>query len=363
MIYVPTKYLTDKMELARDIYIDSSYIPFLSANQRLTNNYIKKIDEMRLPGVYIKSKFAGDIEVEEIIDPELKRKLIKDIKAIFDSSSVEKSFTIANSKQVYGMACNIVNNILSKDEVVFNVIEIKNHSDYLITHSMYLAVLSAIIGINMGFNSNELTDLTTAALLQDLGMVSLPKELLEKETPLTDSEIEKIKQHPVTTSRKLRPCCSLNSQIISAVASHHERFDGTGYPYGLCGEEIPLYGRILAMADVYDALTTPKPYRRAYTPSEAIEYMMGQAGKQFDGELLEIFLKCVTPYSIGTIVKLSNGQYGIVVKNTSYFPLRPVIRILIDGDRVEEVDLATDEKYMSITILDKADDMDISSFI
>ena len=129
--------------------------------------------------------------------------------------------------------------------------------------------------------------------------------------------------------------------------THHERYDGTGYPKGLKGEKIPLYGKILAVADVYDALTSNRPYRRANFPSEAIEYMMACADTHFDINVLSSFLKIVSVYPTGTIVTLSDGRRAIVVENHHENILRPTVRPLDGGS---DINLLEDMDSMSVTI-------------
>ncbi|MEG1621616.1 MAG: HD-GYP domain-containing protein [Oscillospiraceae bacterium] len=226
----------------------------------------------------------------------------------------------------------------------------KRYSEYIYTHALYVAVLSTLIGINLGLDNAELVELSTASLMQDIGNLFISEEILNKKSQLLPYEMDIIKTHTLLSVKRLRPCCAVSSKIISGVVSHHEHYDGTGYPNNLVGNDIPLFGRILALADVYDALTSDRPFRPAYSPNEAIEYMMTQSGSQFDEELLKVFLHCVTAFPVGTIVQLSNDDVCVVIKNTSSFPLRPIIRSINSSDEKDNINLAQDRSYSNVTI-------------
>ena len=130
--------------------------------------------------------------------------------------------------------------------------------------------------------------------------------------------------------------------------SHHERFDGSGYPNGLGGEEIPLFARIIAVADVYSALTADRPYRSAYQVSEAIEYIMGNADRQFDAIVVAAFLKIISPYPIGSCVRLSSGERAVVSKQNPENPLRPVVFLMDDPTAV--IDLYHDKCFYNVVV-------------
>ena len=140
-----------------------------------------------------------------------------------------------------------------------------------------------------------------------------------------------------------------------AILEHHERYDGTGYPANKCGEDITFFGRIVAIADVYDALTSRRPYRKAMNPADSLEYIMGNSGTAFDSDLVEVFVHKIAPYPVGTTVVLSNGYIGIVLENYELLSLRPKIRVFKIGNKEVtpfEINLKDDYSYLNVTILD-----------
>ena len=151
----------------------------------------------------------------------------------------------------------------------------------------------------------------------------------------------------------MRKCYNISREVLEGIQCHHEKFDGSGYPYKYRGERIPLFARILSLADVYDALTSQRSYRGAWLPCDAIEYIMAQADIQFDREIIRHFLHIVCAYPTGTIVRLSDGSLAVVVSNHPENVLRPTVRLMNDcslGKKMEDINLLEDPKFLNITV-------------
>lgn len=157
-------------------------------------------------------------------------------------------------------------------------------------HSLRVAKYAVALGRALGKNEQELFDLRLSCLLHDIGKIGIPDDILKKQSRLSDTEFALMKTHPEEGYRILRPV-KLSPQILGGVLHHHERWDGTGYPLGLKGKEIPEFGRIIAFADALDAITTNRPYRPAKSFPEALDEILANAGKQFDPEISEVFQK------------------------------------------------------------------------
>ena len=145
----------------------------------------------------------------------------------------------------------------------------------------------------IGFPGEELVQIQRGALLHDIGKLGVPDQILLKPSALTEAEWEIMKKHPVFAYEMLLPIRYLKSSAIDIPYSHHEKWDGTGYPRGLKGEQIPLAARVFAIADVWDAITSDRPYRPAWPKAKALQYMQGQSAKHFDPPLVEAFLKMI----------------------------------------------------------------------
>lgn len=166
-------------------------------------------------------------------------------------------------------------------------IEIKDR--YSKGHSSGVAFYAAMIGKELHLSKSELQDLVIAGILHDIGKIGISDEILKKEGALSGEEYESMKVHSLNAVKILEPI-GLSQRILSAILHHHERWDGSGYPKGLSGESIPLYSRIVTIADTIDAMTSPRPYHKTFTLSEAREEVERCKGKQFDPELVDIFL-------------------------------------------------------------------------
>lgn len=356
MIYVPIKHLKPGMIVAQDVNYGMSFFSLIVNGQTLTTDSILKLEKYNIPGVYIQSKLLNGVKVDEFIDSEFKQKTIKSLKKVYVEFKTQKIINMSTLRQFSDLAQKLIMHALSKDECLINIIDLKDYDTYTYTHSMYVGILSALMGIRMGYPHSTLTELTMCGLLHDTGKLDVPLEIINKPSSLTKEEFELIKAHPDNAVTRLSPCQSVLPGVLAGIRSHHEKYNGTGYPLGLAGNKIPLYGRILALADVYDALTSQRSYRQALSSSETIEYMMGCADTHFDHELLQTFLRTVAAYPVGTIVTLSNGFMGVVISNSPDNCLRPKIRLFKpDIYTGKEIDLFTERSYLNVTITDSLD--------
>ena len=196
-------------------------------------------------------------------------------------------------------------------------------------------------------SERDLEILTTAALFHDLGKLTIPKEILNKPGRLTSEEYKLVKTHPIKSYELIKNRYEISAHVKQAVLLHHENYDGSGYPNGIYGEEQSIFVRVLHVCDVYDALTSKRPYKEGYCPSEAAEYLMGACGIMFDRYVVEKFLQLVPLYPKGTEIKLSNGRRAIVVDNMGGHNLRPVVRTIDDGTDIDLENRAN----LNITIL------------
>lgn len=353
MIFVPTSSLKPGMVVAKTVVssYDSTSLPLVTKGLVLTNCIIRRLEERSMSGCYIDTEFSKDIEPGDIIGPTLKKKALSGIKRVFEEVSITRKISIDNMSLVTEIAKELVLQILQSDEVLIDFLDLQNYDDYTYRHSLSVAIFSVAIGHKLGYGTSLLMDLVTGALLHDVGKTDISIDLINKPGKLTTEEYAIIKRHPEMAVERLKSGHSVSSVVLNGILSHHERFNGTGYPRGLSGADIPVYGRILAVADVYDALTTIRPYRKAWFPDEAIEYLLRYKGIHFDPEIIEAFLKIVVPYPIGTMVELSNGCPAIVIKNNEN-KLRPVVRMFNVEDDVPfcEVDLMNDLNFADLSI-------------
>jgi len=349
--FVSVSHLKSGMILARDIYgIDSftSKVVMLRAGQELTVSIITKMMRMELIGVYVQGNDNFDKE-HQLVDTTTKKEILESIHQIYDLSNrtTEALFagTISHANDVLE---KLVDTIIGNPNMYIDIYSLRVYDDCTYNHSLGVTVLSIAIGKSLGLSRKSLSQLALCALLHDIGKMQVPIEIISKPGKLTDEEFAEIKKHPKKGGSILKKDDLVSDLILNGVMSHHEKVDGTGYPNGLKGKNIPLFGRIVSCADVYDALTSTRPYRTPATPAEAIEYIMGSAGRQFDRGVVKGFLKCISPYPVGSCVNLSTGDTAVIVEQNSHNPMRPKI-FMMDKPSVI-VDLFNDEHYLDVVI-------------
>lgn len=331
MRYVDMKLTKAGMELANTLY-DGNGRVLLGKGTVLTNEYITKLNKRGFIGVYIQDELSEDIVINEIISPELRNKGVKALKT--------KNLDMARS-----VAIEIVDEILSSPVVTLEMVDLRNFDDCTYRHSVNVAVISTIVGINMGMNRFMLEELSIAAILHDIGKMLISSDIINKPGKLTDEEFDIIKEHPRLGYDFLSEKMDISARIRTSILSHHENEDGTGYPNGMTGKSIYVYAKVIHVADVFDALTSRRPYKQPFSRLEAAEYLMGACDRLFDRHVVVAFLRSVTIYPKGTVVTLSDGRVGMTI-SSGVNSLRPVVRLA----NKEEIDLNDMNLYRNVTI-------------
>ncbi|KNZ41504.1 HD-GYP domain-containing protein [Acetobacterium bakii] len=352
MRFAPTYCLREGMINADNLYGESGEL-VLAKNTMLTMDYIKGIRNLNYHGIYIEDDILNDIPIVNTINERVRNKTVRSLKDIFISKENDSPVSKKKFNEIENQVETIVEEILENKNMMVNMVDLKVFDDYTYFHSVNVAVLSIVLGTALGLDKTELCNLGFGALLHDIGKVFITKEILNKEGPLTDEEFTQMKKHSSFGYEYLikEYECSKSSQL--GIRDHHEKFAGGGYPNNIKGDDISLYGRIISIADVYDALTSDRPYRKGLIPSEAIEYIMGSNCVLFDPDLVRVFITKIAPYPVGSCVKLSNGLIGIVTENFESYCLRPNVWVFRNGD-VEvtpyEICLA-DHEVLNITVI------------
>lgn len=286
-----------------------------------------------------------EIKVEDQVTAEGKKltrsEITRTVRNIF------KDITLTNPLE-QGIVKQTVNDmlrqVLRNRCVLFHLTEVRGRDSYIFNHSVNVCMLSLIMGLYLELKRDQLKNLGLAALLHDIGQSKVPRNILYKPSPLTESECEKIKKHPIFGYDMLRVYNQLPESVSLTALQHHERLDGSGYPNRLRGDDISFYSRIVAVADVFDALLADRPFRKAFFPHQAVDIIV-RSPNQFDPEVLRIFVENVAIYPLGSVVSLNSGEIGVVVDMNRGQQTRPVVRIMYDQDSmkvqsIKEIDLS-----------------------
>ncbi len=242
------------------------------------------------------------------------------------SSDIEELLTTYVDKN--DITVNVVSDILKKivsdivkdDNLIYEVEVIKNFSEDMYMHSITTAVFALLIGIMAGLSEEELVIVGTAGIFSNIGKTTLPKALVNKLSKLTDEEVESVKQYTTYGYNIIKGCKTIDNSIADAIYTMREKYDGTGYPRGLKGEEIPIYGQILCISTYLSALIGKTLYKKTLDPYTASKMMVGESGISFNPELVVSTMKILGFYEVGMTVKLKNGEIARVVSRNRFSP-------------------------------------------
>ncbi len=227
----------------------------------------------------------------------------------------------------------MIDSVLRNHEALALLTRMAKTDDYLCSHSVGCAVYAIAFGRHLGLDREQLHILGTGALLLDVGKTRLPPALLTDEDQLSEAEAEVVRSHVGLGVGILKETPGLAPAIIDIVRTHHERFDGRGYPQGLAGADIPVYGRIAGIVDHYDAMTSRQGDGTALSPFDAMREIHKAVNAEFQAEMVERFVRAIGMFPNGTLVELSNGEVGVVTEQNDVRRLRPRVMIILDRSR------------------------------
>ncbi len=214
---------------------------------------------------------------------------------------------------------------------LISLARLKQADEYTYMHSVAVSALMMSLARQMQMNDEQMREAGLAGLLHDLGKMAVPETILNKPSSLTDDEFDQIRKHPQFGARFLkRSIPTVSGPVHDACLHHHEKLDGSGYPHGLKEGEISLLSRMTAVCDVYDAVTSDRPYKKGWGPAEAIQRMAQWQG-HFDPNIFQAFVRTVGIYPIGSLVKLASGRLGVVIDQDNASLLKPKVKVFFSS--------------------------------
>ena len=247
---------------------------------------------------------------------------IRTVRDLVEDIRFKRSLNPEQVKTCAGIICEYLytnNNFLK----ILNSVADKN--PYLYSHPVNVAFISFVIGKWMNLTKSELFNLVCSGLLHDIGKAKIRDSILNKSGKLSGIETETVKNHPVLGYSILSELKAFDNEVLLGVLYHHERQDGTGYPRGLKGEQINIFGRIIAIADIYDAMTSTKPYREKCSPFKVVEEIEANSFGTLDPLICQVFLMNIINFYPGSVVRLNNDQVGEIVYINKEERTRPII--------------------------------------
>jgi len=343
MRHVPIDMLQPGMVLARSIYTSDGR-PLLNTGVQLTVGMISTLRRLGVTMLSIQDPRFGDVVVEEMVDEATKREAMSNFSVAAQAIQGGKDF---QTKQIMQSTNSIIDEIMTNKKVLVSLTDIRTRDNQLFIHSLNVCILSVVIGMNMGLNRSQLSELAIGALFHDIGKIEVPESIRSKDEDVDiPKDLRGDEKHTWRGYKRLRKKNEISIVSAHCALQHHESIDGSGYPRGLIGDEIHLFAKIVSVANKFENLIAGDETRKPMLPHDATEHLMGLAGKQLEHEVVIQFLRSVAVYPTGMSVKLDNGLTGMVVGQHKGLPARPVVRVFKreDGDwqshEMQEIDLA-----------------------
>jgi HD-GYP domain-containing protein (c-di-GMP phosphodiesterase class II) len=360
---VQTEQLRTGDRIGRDVLASPDALPLLRAGIRVSDSYRQSLQRARITSVWIDDGLSEGIEPLEVLSHHTKSRATSAIRDAFrdvsKSMSGATTMPVDTVQEMTDVAELIVGEVAGNVHSALALNDLANADGYTMKHSLAVCALGLSLGLRVmrrygwvdaygkrRFDDIEqrLSILGVGLLLHDIGKLAVPSEILQKPGPLTEDEWQAMRAHTTLGVGILQQAQGISPLARAVVRSHHERWNGRGYPAGQSGAQIHQFARIAAVADVFDALTSDRHYRRAMPTEEGWEFVVSRGGCDFDPEVVEIFRSSVAPYPPGTGVVLSDGSCGIVKEVHLDFVKLPVVRLLTDPSgapiQPREIDLS-----------------------
>jgi len=298
-----------------DIVIDRNENPYFSYTYEAS-----QIIEFAREFEIAKSLFINSVdETERLLDDE------------------QNGYSSIHLTKVINLLNKFIESIERSSKALFIIAKTFQSKNYLIYHTLNVTIISMLLAKYSGYKRQDIIGIGLAGYFHDFGLAEVPADILNKNDKLTDDEWVIIKRHPKFSLDRIKNISGFPSESIQAILEHHERIDGSGYPKGLHGESISDFAGIVAIADVFDAMTTNRSYNEGFSLHEGVSVLYGL--KELKSDLIGKFINVIGIYPIGTLVKLTSGEVGIVISVNSESLLRPMIGVVFDAERVKRENL------------------------
>ncbi|MBK3496833.1 HD-GYP domain-containing protein [Viridibacillus sp. YIM B01967] len=341
--------------VAKDILANTQY-PIVYKNTKITREHLPVFQAFQIPRIPVITESivetkenTGTEQVLETVEEKIVVENITPFVSQYNKSieefKVEFSKWQAGSKidiaRVRTIILPLIDYVLNNRSLIFSLNELSNSKNYIYHHSVAISLISAVVAQKMSFSKGDVIQMASAAALADCGMAKVNKKILKKAGALTEYELKEIQEHPFYSSQMVRDISILKSDMKIAIYQHHERLDGSGYPMGEKGNAIAVYSHIIAVADVFHAMTCERVYRAKESSFKVLEMIRESEFGKFNIEVVHALFNCVADLSLGTQVELSNFAMGTIVFINKDAATRPVVKII---DTAEIIDLSKNRK-------------------
>jgi HD-GYP domain-containing protein (c-di-GMP phosphodiesterase class II) len=346
------------LKLGRTLYAGDGRV-LLHRGTELSDEYLGHLREMGFEALYVDDpREPSDVAAVDLVSENTRIEAQSAVKEAFGHMLEQRGQKFVHDwsgrRALYVAASSITNEVMASKDLCFQMAELRSNDGYTFAHSVNVSILGMALARKLQVPHSQLVDLAIGLMLHDIGKLVLPENLRDPDRQLTEEEQAEYERHAKGGYALLQTMGSSFTAPTKIVSlQHHERWDGTGYPKGLKGDEIHLFAQICAVADTYDRLITSKAYGFKALPHEALEYLMGSCDRHFSLEIVRAFLEIVAPYPLGTTVRLNTGEEGMVVRIDKGKHSRPVLRLFDEDRRLRSEDFElyahTDRVIVQVT--------------
>jgi HD-GYP domain-containing protein (c-di-GMP phosphodiesterase class II) len=322
--------IEEVQRVCKFVYIDAERGLDIAPHLVISDSDLEKI-QAEDDGSNLSDGHRVPLEKEINKASEIRQRTRAVIDMLYDEASKGDPISVEEAKQVVDQ---LIDSIMRNSDAQMLLTQLKKKDEYTAIHSLNVCILALTFGRHMELKKNDLQELGLGALMHDLGKMKIPNEILNKPSRLTPEEFKLMMTHPAEGRKLLIDAPhEIPERSIEVAYTHHEQYDGNGYPEGLDGDSIPYFGRMVTIVDYYDAVTSDRVYHDGASTDEAVKYMYSFRNNRFDGDLVEHFIQCLGVYPLGSIVELSNKEIGVVVSINKKRKLKPKLLLVADKNR------------------------------
>jgi HD-GYP domain-containing protein (c-di-GMP phosphodiesterase class II) len=363
MRLLATRRLEAGMVVGRDVMTGRhGAVPLLRRGMRVDSRYVAALERAGIHAIYVEDTIGAGIEVTPVLSEatraEATRRLEKSLGDVTRAKDGTLSLSDTTVSELEDLARLIATELASCDDAVVALQDLASADAYTMQHSIDVAAVGLMVGRRLMVDAGWLdyksqrrfdridqrvVQLGLGLLLHDIGKLAVPQDILQKQGALDEDEWKLMRQHPLTGLDMVAET-QISAVARTVIRSHHERWDGSGYPEAIAGQKIHQYARVAAVADVYDAVTSERPYSKARPPHVGWEVIVGGGGKLFEDEVVDAFRRVVAPYPPGAEIVLDDGSRGVVVSVDAQMPEQPRVRVAWgpDGQEIEPYETTVD---------------------
>lgn len=314
--------------LAKDIVNENNSV-LMTAGTIVKKDYVSRLKALNIEYIYVEDEIGQGIDLEESLEYQIKEQCQEAVREILTKYTYQ---TGRELEEIIIIADEIIHDILQQPDVIYNLSSIRNRDEGTYSHSLNVCALSVILAFKLKLPKKKVREIAIGCLLHDIGFTFITKDfnncIMEE---LSEKDQKEIKKHVIYGYSAVEKMEWLSSTSKDIILSHHERMDGSGYPFRLKGDKIRIGSRIAAVCDEFDSRVYGNmvPKMKVH---DAIDFIVSQAESKFDLEVVKAFVASVAAYPIGALVITNENEIGIVLRQNPKCPTRPVIRIIQDAN-------------------------------